>query len=1251
MNQLKTPQAFVRRFDAVRARMLQVQVARAAIRSLMLLIAGLALLAGADYLWELPLVVRQIGLYGLLTGVGVATVYWIASAIARSNRPRTAWEIEEHFPELGQSVRTAVQFGGRSQDAVSGEGVRVKLVEALEERIDIETRPLPLEEIVPSGRLKVALGVAVGLAIVLAALFITDREWNTAARRTLLTNDAYTELAVSPGTAQIEQGHDLAIGIGLTGRKLRDLTLWTRSADASEWQEYKVGDDDLRKHESGSLQYEVVLPKIKEPLAYRVTAGKLASEEFQVTLRYPLHLEKIEVVLTPPAYTRTEPTTVTEGNVQALEGTTGAFRFELDREPVAAAVVLSDPADKLLKDEDEQAPETVPVTIEGNVVTMELELLKDKVYSLQATASDGMKLPENSFRIRVRQDQPPQVAFEQPGEALEVHTLAEVAMRLRARDDFGLTKAGIVFQVNNEEEHTLLAKDFEEAAAEAEKEAADGKRPAPTTQTILEKILPLEHFSLTQRDSVTYYAFAEDNFPGGTRRTESDLRFVDIRPFKRTYKLIDPDDPMGMPGRPLASLAELIARQRFNLNRTLQFARRMAQAANAGGSSADLGTVDNLIEFEQKLATSTRELAEFLEARQVAGNDLLFQAEEAMLAAIDSLSAGKYDNATLQEKDALRYLIEGRNTIQEALFKKPPKVQAEVRSFDRRQTQKLRKPKDEEDTEEVAARLIELAQQEEFVYETLTGLKIDDDKMQGSSGAGSGKPTQKPEKPTDLSQSQSSAAGDDQQQNQDGKDEADKPRPDADQEKSDKEKSDKEKAGKEKSGQQKSSDGKDAAGQKGQGGEGESGETESGESQKPQAPSREELVQKQADIAAEAADIQRVMDKIKNVSDLAKSRIAEAQKKAEQASGALERGDSKGAADEAGKATGMFRELARNVQALGAAETSQKIAMARNVSEEISQSERDFANAVDRQQNEGPTPSESPASKSKSKSPGNQSGEKGEKSKGSGKGQEPGGSDQPGGSGGSEREGNREGNRGTLTERLANRAERIAEAGKTLEDILKSIARSTEPGDQEAVRQVQELMNEGKINEAVKRLEALAPALRAGRGRDASLEARDVADRFEITAQKLETLHRSIVAPRIAELMRVEREAADLKDKLDRLEAQGQITEWHREAEEMLAELEKIDVAEEARAELVEGMHEAGWNSDQLRGNWNWALRGGRYGAPIVYHRSIDGIVEDLHALIQELILGDLRDSADESTPPQYERLVDRYYQVLSSEK
>ena len=44
-------------------------------------------------------------------------------------------------------------------------------------------------------------------------------------------------------------------------------------------------------------------------------------------------------------------------------------------------------------------------------------------------------------------------------------------------------------------------------------------------------------------------------------------------------------------------------------------------------------------------------------------------------------------------------------------------------------------------------------------------------------------------------------------------------------------------------------------------------------------------------------------------------------------------------------------------------------------------------------------------------------------------------------------------------------------------------------------------------------------------------------------------------------------------------------------------------------------------------------------------------VVADLQAVIQELILGDLLNAANEAAPPQYERLVERYYQVLSTDK
>ena len=137
-------------------------------------------------------------------------------------------------------------------------------------------------------------------------------------------------------------------------------------------------------------------------------------------------------------------------------------------------------------------------------------------------------LPKNAYKIEVLEDRPPRVSFEQPDEALEVHPIAEVLNRIRVGDDFGLTKAGIVFQFNDGDEQTLIVQDFTvgagqvpdhrgapgDAAAGEARRLADGQpdllRASPRTTTL-----------------------------AGAKRTETELRYLDIRPFKREYKLAE----------------------------------------------------------------------------------------------------------------------------------------------------------------------------------------------------------------------------------------------------------------------------------------------------------------------------------------------------------------------------------------------------------------------------------------------------------------------------------------------------------------------------------------------------------------------------------------------------------------------------------------------------------------------------------------------------------------------------------------
>jgi hypothetical protein len=725
--------SFLQRFQSVWARQQRVQFGRVCTGTLIVAAMGLAVVALSDYRWEWSPSVRTAG---LIVVAVVAAGWGLRSLLAMwrsSPQPMTAAEIETAFPELGQSVRTAVQYGRMPVAQVEHEGVASTLVAALVDDTHRRALPLTIEDIVPSRRLWLSAGVLVAGLIVWGLAWMSDWEWRLATQRLALADSPYRRLDVQPGDMLVDEGLSADIQIALVGRTNRDVIIATRPVDdaTAEWTERTLEPRDappsaetaIRADIRPQLLYALKLDRLTKALEYRVTAGELSSPVHRVDIRRPLRIDEIRVELEPPAYTGQSTSTVLDGNLAVLQGTQARFAVAFDK-PVKSAELVFAPRKQPRDEDDPNLPDIVPLTLETRrgqsaVGTVELTLNEDRTYSLVAEATDGTRLPENKFRIRVREDQPPQVFFESPDEKTEVHTLAEVPMRVRTRDDYGLARAGIVFQINSEQEVPLLAEDFATVAAAAD-EVANSGQVTPTTQSALEKILPLEFFALTQKDSVMYFAFAEDNRPDRPQRTETEMRFIDIRPFKRTYLVVDPDPMnggMGNGGVQLKSLEELIQRQRYALNRTILIEKR---AAN--GHKPDAVSLDQLMTFETELAQNVRDTAQGLEARGFDDTELFYQAEAAMLQAVDSLSVAKWESATQQMKDALKALIEQRERTALAIMKNPdPARLAAMRAFDRMQAQKLRRPKtDKEEARELIRRLEQLVNQETSIAGALS---------------------------------------------------------------------------------------------------------------------------------------------------------------------------------------------------------------------------------------------------------------------------------------------------------------------------------------------------------------------------------------------------------------------------------------------------------------------------------------------------------------------------------------------------
>src|SRR5687767_3151515 len=123
MSTVKTRSTFVRRFDRIWAQARRVQLSQALCWAVLTALAGVALLAAVDYLWELPRALRLAAVIAIAAGSVAVAILLAVRSVQRWKRQATAAAIEQVFPQLGQRIRTTVQYGTLSSGQIEHEGV------------------------------------------------------------------------------------------------------------------------------------------------------------------------------------------------------------------------------------------------------------------------------------------------------------------------------------------------------------------------------------------------------------------------------------------------------------------------------------------------------------------------------------------------------------------------------------------------------------------------------------------------------------------------------------------------------------------------------------------------------------------------------------------------------------------------------------------------------------------------------------------------------------------------------------------------------------------------------------------------------------------------------------------------------------------------------------------------------------------------------------------------------------------------
>jgi len=175
-------------------------------------------------------------------------------------------------------------------------------------------------------------------------------------------------------------------------------------------------------------------------------------------------------------------------------------------------------------EEDIDDKSTIQVRTDDNTIYGEIADVRQAItFEVRAGTVDGMQLEPYRVQIRVQPDAKPSVRFVKPAEELEALATAEVPLLVEAGDDLGLHKVGIGFQVAGGPMQSLWEDDYAGGSVKIQSH----------------EVLALEDHNVRFPGSVNYFAFAEDNYFGEPRRSVTPLRFVDIRPFKREYQLLD----------------------------------------------------------------------------------------------------------------------------------------------------------------------------------------------------------------------------------------------------------------------------------------------------------------------------------------------------------------------------------------------------------------------------------------------------------------------------------------------------------------------------------------------------------------------------------------------------------------------------------------------------------------------------------------------------------------------------------------
>jgi hypothetical protein len=284
----------------------------------------------------------------------------------------------------------------------------------------------------------------------------------------------------------------------------------------------------------------------------------------------------------------------------------------------------------------------------GTLLEGELVIDRDGSYRVALADADGLSNPgDTEYFIRTMDDRPPDVRIVRPADDRQVTPLEEVIIEARADDDYGIERLELVYAVRGGAEKVIPL------ARRAEGSSASGSHT-----------LYVEDLQVSPGDFVSYYARARDVSRGKkSSEARSDIFFLEVKPFEAEFAAAQSQAMTGGGG----AFEDLVGAQKELIIATWKIDRR----ASAGKSVQDIKALaDAQLELKGRTdQAASRSGAGRNPRRMRPGQAMeddhpLAKAAEAMGRAHVELVGSSTSSALPHEMEALNQLLKAQAEIQ-----------------------------------------------------------------------------------------------------------------------------------------------------------------------------------------------------------------------------------------------------------------------------------------------------------------------------------------------------------------------------------------------------------------------------------------------------------------------------------------------------------------------------------------------------------------------------------------------------------